>query len=139
MRMPRQRVLKHSQFKDKPDEYIDGMLLNEGFDVQSNQLLSREEKIDLLVKRSYPRVKLPKFRHNSTRGVVLGFFVSQDGTPTKGAVLSEVCERLLSMGRVETKEAAVRAWNQYTRDLVRYYGYELVEVEDRLVAKRRES
>ena len=118
-------VFQRSQFKDKPEAYIDELLQSENLSTEG----TREEKITRVVEASYPIRQLPTVRSSSVRGIVLGSFVDSEGRPSRGVREEEIVQKLLESGRVSTREQAVAAFKLYKRDLVRYYGYTLHQVE----------
>lgn len=122
---------KLSDLREKSEEALHELAVESGVKVLKSD--SKEELVQKLLVSSYSILRIPSYRPTSQRGYVLGRFLSPDGEPHQdGTDLESVVEGLVEKFSVERDkaEATVRL---YKRDLVRYYGYDVVSDEDGVI------
>jgi hypothetical protein len=134
-------VLRKTDLRQLSDDDINGLLhdlyLTHGVRLEH---LSREQSIDALVEWSYPVKSLPKIRKKSQRGFVLRSFVNEDDSPkSEGTNVLKLAKELMSEFQISQQDA-YKTVELYKHDMVRYYGFTIVQEIDGVVmysAERR--
>ena len=116
-------VLRRTELRVLDEGEVDQMLKASGLKVPPKS--SIEDKIELLVRSSWPVEPLPNSRPNSRRGRAIRAVVGESGKPNKGGtdILQEARE--MSDEMEISEEEALAQLRLYLRDLQRYYGYDV--------------
>lgn len=126
--MARDNVMKSKDFAEDSAPELKEKLKDKGL----KQSGSREEQVQRLVEHSYPVYRFPKVRKSSVRGVILGTYVGEKGVPNKEAVSDdEVLAKVRETGTEMSDERIKKDIAMYQYNLVRYYGYSLVQNGDK--------
>lgn len=106
-------------------------------------LSDKEELIRTIVHSSYPVKEISNSRLSSRRGIVINGFIGAAGRPySQGTMVSKIVDDLVEQFDM-TREDAEATVKLYKRDLVRYYGYDIISEDEGVVklsdARRRDT
>lgn len=122
---PPRTVLRATELREKEFDDLVALAGRLGIDLPDE--ISKESLVQKIVHSTYPIAKLPKVRAASRRGVIVRAYVDEVGTPVPdGTNVVELKKRLMETFGMSEEDAHVNV-SLYQRDLIRYYGYDLVE------------